>query len=247
MSDIKDVMIETADKICKKDEPCLCKKFIAEMIGTSCLTLVACGAAAKSNGDAAEIAIAFGMTIVAMAYSIGNVSGCHINPAVSLCMLVRKKMKFSEFLTYCAAQLAGAFLGSTLLGIIFRSFKSLCTNSIQKALMNGNNQIDGCSYAIAVLVEILLTFFFLMAINGATDSKYNDGKNAGLIIGGALMLCVCAGLNLTGCSVNPFRSLAPAVLEAFAGNCVALNQVWIFLVGPFTGGALAGIVYGLIA
>lgn len=224
----------------------LVKKAIAECIGTAVLVLVACGVAVVA-GDSWWVAtsFAFGLVIVAMAYSIGNVSGCHINPAVSLAMLISKKISLKEFLVYVCAQIVGAFVGSLLLALFLRGFGNLGGNAIQPLLMKDGN-LDAMSYIGAFLVEVVLTFVFVIAILGVTDSRFHDGKHAGIVIGLVLALVHLFGLAFTGTSVNPARSLAPAVLQAIGGNATSLQQVWIWILAPLAGAALAAFVYKLI-
>lgn len=239
----------------------LIKKCIAEVIGTAVLCFAACGVAVVAGGsDSWWIAtsVAFGLVIVAMAYSIGNVSGCHINPAVSIAMFISGKMTLKEFLAYVGSQVVGAFVGSALLGLCLINkdgFASLGGNAIQTALMVPETNslgivtgytLNAWSYIGAFVVEVVLTFIFVMAILGVTDSKFHEGKQAGLVIGGALTLVHLIGLGFTGTSVNPARSLAPAVLQAIAGDATSLSQVWIWILAPLAGGALAAIVYKLI-
>ena len=178
-----------------------------------------------------------------MAYSIGNVSGCHINPAVSLAMLISKKITAKEFCVYVLAQIVGAFVGSLLLALFVRGFGSLGGNEIQPLLMKGAGEVDALSYVGAFLVEVVLTFVFVIAILGVTDSRFHDGKHAGIVIGLVLALVHLFGLNFTGTSVNPARSLAPAVLQAFDGNTTSLQQIWIWILAPLVGAALAALVY----
>lgn len=225
----------------------LLKKALAECIGTAVLVLVACGVAcvAKDSWWVAT-SFAFGLVIVAMAYSIGNVSGCHINPAVSLAMLISKKITLKEFLVYVAAQIIGAFVGALLLALFLRGFGSLGGNEIQPLLMEGGKNLDVMSYVGAFLVEVVLTFVFVIAILGVTDSRFHDGKHAGLVIGLVLALVHLFGLAFTGTSVNPSRSLAPAVLQAIGGNATSLTQIWIWILAPLAGAALAAVVYKLL-
>ena len=224
------------------------KKFVCEAVGTLGLTLVACGTAVATDCEVAPTALAFGFVIFAMAYSIGSISGCHINPAVSLCMLIRKKMSAVEFGGYVGAQVLGAIVGSILLGLCLRGkYEVLGGNKIQPYLKSENDKKDGWAYVDALLVEIILTFYFTLAVQGATDTKYHDGKHAGVVIGLSLALVHGLGLKLTGTSVNPARSLAPAIIEAIAGETEAIEQIWIFIVGPFAGGAISAVVYGALA
>lgn len=228
----------------------LLKKMVAEAVGTCVLCFAACGVAVVTDADFVATSLAFGLVIVAMAYSIGNVSGCHINPAVSFAMFIKKEIDFKTFLAYVCAQVVGAFVGSLLLAVCLGfDFSALGGNAIQQTLM----ELDGLSYKLtavsyisAFIAEVVLTMIFLLAILGATDSKQPHGKRAGLIIGGALVLVHLLGLALTGTSVNPARSLAPAVLQAFAGNATSLSQIWIWLIAPMVGAFLAVVVYNFI-
>ena len=185
-------------------------------------------------------ALAFGLVIVAMAYSIGNISGCHINPAVSFAMFLSKKMSGRDFLGYVIAQVLGALLGSALLGLFTGGFENLGGNVAQSVLVSAYGDVG--SLIVALLVEIVLTFIFLLAILGVT-SKTENKAVTGLVIGGSLTLVHLLGIGLTGTSVNPARSLAPALLQAFAKNTAAITQIWIFIIGPLAGAALAAFVY----
>lgn len=223
----------------------LVKKAIAECIGTAVLVLVACGVACVANQGGWWVAtsFAFGLVIVAMAYSIGNISGCHINPAVSLAMLLSKKINVKEFCVYVCAQIVGAFVGAALLGLFLRGFEGLGGNQIQPLLFAKDGGLDAVSYIAAFGVEVVLTFVFVIAILGVTDSRFHDGKHAGIVIGLVLALVHLFGLGFTGTSVNPARSLAPAVLQAIAGNTTSLQQIWIWILAPLVGAALAALVY----
>lgn len=204
------------------------KKYIAEAVGTMLLTLVACGIAVTSGVDLVATAFAFGLVIVAAAYSIGNVSGCHINPAVSIALFVAGKMTFKECLKYIAAQVVGAFVGSLLLGLLLGKFSALGANGL----------VGDTSIWAALAVEVILTFIFTTTILGVTDKKEN-GHVTGIVIGLTLVLVHLFGLPFTGTSVNPARSLAPAVLQGGA----ALSDVWIFIVAPIVGAVMAGLFY----
>jgi len=205
------------------------KKYVAEFIGTCVLVLFACGVAGQICGsDTAGYvgtALAFGLVIVAMAYSIGNVSGCHINPAVSIAMLASGKMNLKDFCGYVVAQFAGAIAGAGILSLIVKDSAKLGTN----ALYNGDA-------LVSFVIEVILTFVFVLAILGVT-SKESNGNVAGLVIGGALVLVHLLGISFTGTSVNPARSFGPALI---AGN---LNGIWVFLLAPLVGGILAALVY----
>ena len=213
------------------------RKYIAEFIGTFVLVLFACGTAVAvgCNAEAGSgyllTALAFGLVIVAMAYSIGNISGCHINPAVSIAMLVSGKLSFKDFIGYVIAQVAGAIAGAALLLPIFGADCGFGAN----ALFEGN-------IGLSILIEVILTFVFVIAILGVT-SKTENGAVAGLVIGLTLTLVHILGIALTGTSVNPARSIGSAV---FAGGD-ALKNVWVFIVAPLAGGVLAAITYKFLS
>ncbi len=216
------------------------KKYVAEVIGTCVLVTFGCGTAVAVGCDAENgcgyilTALAFGLVIVAMAYSIGNISGCHINPAVSIAMLCRKQLSGVDFIGYVVSQCIGAALGCVILGLVFGWDCGFGANQIQAGWENGN-------VWTALLVEIVLTFVFVIAILGVTSRTSNTAVT-GLVIGLTLTLVHILGIALTGTSVNPARSLMPAI---FAGG-EALSQVWIFIIGPLVGGVLAALVYTLL-
>lgn len=222
------------------------KKFISEFIGTAVLVILGCGTAMLVGCDAASgsgyllTALAFGLVIVAMAYSIGNVSGCHINPAVSLGVLLSGGMKVKEFVGYVIAQILGALAGAGILAAIFG-----LGNVTDMTGGFGSNGLAGVggSAAAGLLVEIVLTFIFVMAILGVTSSKAKHGSFAGLVIGLTLTLVHILGIGLTGTSVNPARSIGPAIVAAIAGNAEPLACLWVFIVGPLVGAALAAVTY----
>ena len=204
------------------------RKYIAEAVGTMLLTLIACGIAVTSGVDLVATSLAFGLVIVAAAYSIGNVSGCHINPAVSIALTVAGKMEVKECIRYIIAQVIGAFVGSLLLGIVLGSFSALGANGL----------VGDTTVCIALVVEVILTFIFTTTILGVTDKKEN-GHVTGIVIALTLILVHLFGLPFTGTSVNPARSLAPAVLQGGKALC----NVWIFIVAPIVGAIIAGLFY----
>ena len=212
------------------------KKYLCEFVGTLVLVLFGCGTAAI--GGAADlisnvgVALAFGLAIVAMAYAIGGVSGCHVNPAVSLAMLINKKISIKDFCFYVIAQILGAFAGIGLL-LVIKHNAGLDTSVLGA---NGYGELSGINVGIggAITTEIILTFVFVLAILGVTSDKKYDSI-AGLVIGLTLTFVHILGIPVTGTSVNPARSLAPAVLVG--GQ--ALSQVWVFIVAPLLGAALA--------
>lgn len=208
------------------------KKYIAEFVGTFVLVLVACGVAVVTGANVVATSFAFGLVIVAMAYSIGNVSGCHINPAVSLAMLISKKMTLKDFAGYVVAQVLGAIAGSAVLGVLLDSFDVLGANGF-----GADGQLATTVW-IALLVEVILTFIFVTVILSVT-SKEKYSNVAGIVIGLTLVLVHLIGIAFTGTSVNPARSLGPALFQG--GE--ALTQVWVFIVAPLVGAALASLFY----
>lgn len=222
------------------------KKYLAEIIGTATLVILGCGTAMLVGCDAAAgggyilTALAFGLSIVAMAYSIGNISGCHINPAVSLGVLLSGGMSAGEFVGYLIAQIVGAFCGSGILAAIF-SLGGVADKTGGFGA-NGLGGVNG-SVVAGLLVECVLTFIFVLCILGVTSKKAGHGSFGGLVIGLTLTGVHILGIGLTGTSVNPARSIAPAVIAAISGNTAPLSSLWVFIVGPFVGAALAALVY----
>lgn len=222
------------------------RKFVAELIGTFVLVFIGCGTAmlvgcsSEQGGGYILTAFAFGLSIVAMAYSIGNISGCHINPAVSLAFLLRKELSGVEFIGYVVAQLIGATIASFAHMAIWGAGQVTDMTGGY-----GSNGLAGVNDSIAagLIVEILLTCIFILAILGVTSRRQSHGSFAGLVIGFSLVLVHIIGIGLTGTSVNPARSFGPAIVAAIAGNGAPLGQLWIFIVGPLVGGAIAAGLY----
>ena len=222
------------------------KKYVAECIGTMTLVVLGCGTAMLVGCDAVLgggyilTAFAFGLSIVAMAYSIGNISGCHINPAVSLGVLMSGRMSTKDFVYYVIAQCIGALIGAQLLASIFVMGNvpdmtgGLGTNGL--AGVNGNA-------AAGILVEVVLTFIFVINILGVTSPKANHGSFGGLVIGLTLVGVHILGIGLTGTSVNPARSFGPAIIALTGGNSAPFECLPVFIVGPLVGAALAALVY----
>ncbi len=224
----------------------LVKKCIAEFIGTCVLVTFGCGTAMLVGCDAANgggyilTAFAFGLVIVAMAYSIGNISGCHINPAVSLGVLISGGMNAKEFCCYVISQILGGICGGGILAFIFKV--GALTDKTGGFGANGLAGVNG-SILAGLLVEVVLTFVFVIAILGVTSSKAGHGSFGGLVIGLTLVLVHIFGIGLTGTSVNPARSIASAVIAACAHNPEPIKVVWVFIVGPLVGAALAALIY----
>jgi len=213
------------------------KKYLSEFLGTFVLVLFACGVAAvtgcsgEANAAYVLTALAFGGVIVAMAYSIGHISGCHINPAVSIAVWLNKGMNTKDFIGYAVSQFLGAIAGAAVLLAMIGTDKGLGANGLFEA-----------SILKSLVIEIILTFVFVLAVLGAT-SKPENGKVAGLVIGGSLTLVHLLGIYFTGTSVNPARSFGPALL--LGGD--ALAQVWVFIVAPLAGGVLAALVWRFLS
>lgn len=228
----------------------LMKKVIAECLGTFVLVFCACGVAATtgciSGGDLVATALAFGLVIVAMAYSIGRISGCHINPAVSLGCLLTKRMNVKEFSAYVLAQVLGGFIGGiAIFGIAKMAGLDLLGNACNGVI--GGGSLTAGNVIGTLLTEIILTFIFVYVILNVTDEKAGNAKIAGLIIGLTLVLVHLIGIRLTGTSVNPARSIATAISSAiFEKDTTALSQVWMFIVAPLAGGALSALVYNFL-
>ncbi len=207
------------------------KKYIAEFIGTFVLVFIACGTALIS-GNLVAIALAFGLSVVAMAYVIGNISGCHINPAVSIAMFINGKLALNDLIGYVVAQFAGAIAASLTHYLMFNELSG-------NACKYGANYIynDGDSVFGSLAVEVILTFIFVLVVL-VVSSKEELSKSSGIIIGSALTLVHLFGINLTGTSVNPARSFGPAL---FAEE--AIGDYWVFLIGPAIGAVIAAFVY----
>jgi len=223
------------------------KKYSAEFLGTLVLTLFGCGSAALSGGIDGKlgilgIALAFGLSIVAMAYVIGGVSGCHINPAVTLGVLINKGISFKDAVCYWIAQFLGGIAGAALLVAIIKTANIGSVTDIGLGA-NGYGGLSyvGISMGGAFLVEVILTFVFVFTVLGVTSNE-KTSNIAGIVIGLTLAFVHILGIPLTGTSVNPARSFGPALL--LGGE--ALRQVWVFIAAPLVGGALAAIIYKLI-
>ena len=222
------------------------KKYIAECIGTFTLVFIGCGTAMLVGCDAAQgsgyilTAFAFGLAIVALAYGVGNISGGHVNPAVSLGVFLSGGMTASDFCGYVVAQIIGALAGSALLSAIFS-----LGGVEDKTGGLGTNGLGGVNGSVGagILVEIVLTFLFVILILGVTSKNQSHGSFGGLIIGLTLVGIHIIGIGLTGTSVNPARSLGPAIVAAVTGNAEPIKVVWVFIVAPLIGGALAAFVY----
>lgn len=215
------------------------KKYFAELVGTMVLVLMGCGTAVSIGcNDAAGIvgtAFAFGLAVVAMAYTIGGVSGCHINPAITLGVWLSRRMSGKDAVCYMIAQVIGAIIGSAILFGVTNGFPTLEGTG-------ANVVAQGASLSSGLIAEAVFTFVFVLVVLGTTDENKGAGKFAGLAIGLSLVLVHLVCIAYTGTSVNPARSIGPAI---FAGG-EALSQLWIFIVGPFIGAVVAAVVWSLI-
>ena len=222
------------------------KKYLAEMFGTMVLVLMGCGTAVSLTCTSADptlastvigTALAFGLSVVGMAYAIGGISGCHINPAITLGCLLTGRINGKDAGMYMLFQVIGAILGSAILFGLTKASGSEIVGT------GANVCQQGVSIWGGLLAEIVFTFVFVLVVLGATDEKKGAGNWAGLAIGLTLVLVHLACIRYTGTSVNPARSIGPALFQGGA----ALSQLWIFIVGPFIGAALSAGVWKLIS
>ena len=221
------------------------KKYLAEMIGTMVLVLMGCGSAIFA-GNAADacgagvgtlgVALAFGLAVVAMAYAIGGISGCHINPAITLGVLLSGRMSGKDAAMYMVFQVIGAIIGSLILLLMVSS------GAHNGPTCTGSNSFAEGDLAIAFIAETVFTFVFVLVVLGTTDSEKGAGNLAGLAIGLTLVLVHIVCIPITGTSVNPARSIGPALMD----GGVALQQLWLFIVAPFLGAAISALVWKAI-
>ena len=217
------------------------KKLVAEALGTAILVLFGCGAAVIGGAEIGftGIALAFGLAIVAAAYGLGAISGAHLNPAVSLGMVTAGRMTVAEFAGYAVAQVAGAIIGALVLYLIVSGKPGFVMGEWALGSNGyGPGYLGEYSLGAALVFEAVMTFLFVTVILGATGAGSAAGF-AGLAIGLTLTAIHLVGIHVTGVSVNPARSIGPAL---FAGGA-ALSQLWVFIVAPLAGGAVAGLVY----
>ena len=221
------------------------KKYVAELIGTLVLVLMGCGSAvfagniAGTVGDGVGtlgVAFAFGLAVVAMAYTIGNISGCHINPAITLGVWLSGRMRTKRAMMYMLSQVVGGILGALLLSLL------VATGAHEGPTFTGANSFAPEHMWQAFLAETVFTALFVWVVLGTTDEKKGAGNMAGLVIGLTLVLVHIVCIPITGTSVNPARSIGPALMEG--GQ--AMGQLWLFIVAPMLGGAIAAGVWRFI-
>ena len=222
------------------------KKYIAEMIGTMVLVLMGCGSAVFAGNAAGAVnegvgtlgvALAFGLSVIAMAYTIGGVSGCHINPAITLGVFLSGRMKGKEAGMYMLFQVIGAIIASAILYIL------TTVGGHNGPTVTGSNSFGEGMMLQAFIAEAVFTFIFVLVVLGSTDEKKGAGNLAGLAIGLTLVLVHIVCIPITGTSVNPARSIGPALFE----GGTALSQLWLFIVAPFVGAALSAWVWKIFA
>lgn len=222
------------------------KKYGAEALGTFILTLFGCGSAAVAGATLGTlgIAFAFGLSIIAMAFVIGNISGCHINPAVSFGLFIDKRLSLKDLIGYWIAQFAGGLIAAaTLLFIIMQASFPMGQDLSLGANGFGSASAVGLGMLGALVVEVILTCVFVLVVLGSTASS-KTAPFAGIIIGLTLVFVHIMGIPLTGTSVNPARSFGPALMMLFGnGDATALSQVWVFIVAPLVGAALAALIW----
>ena len=221
------------------------KRYVSELIGTMVLVLFGCGSAAIAGTVLGNlgIAMAFGLSIVAMAYVIGDISGCHINPAVSIGLWIDGRMELKDLVMYIIFQCIGAIIGTAILAVLINSAPSLGGYMATGLGQNGFGAASSVGLNVygALITEIILTFVFVFTVLGVTRSEKTSAV-AGIVIGLTLAFVHIMGIPLTGTSVNPARSLAPAL---FMGG-VALQQVWVFIVAPIIGAIIAGLTHKVL-
>lgn len=221
------------------------RKYLAEAFGTMFLVLLACGSAVLAGPKIGVLGIGlcFGLVLLCLCYCIGNISGCHVNPAVSFAMWLSGKLSGKDFVGYVVAQLVGAAIGAGFLYWFVNMNPGFDFGGITGANNLATNVLQpGATSSMALLVEILFTFFFVLVILGATDAKHGFGKFAGLAIGIALGLVNIVGIPVDNCSVNPARSFGPALFSPDAWG-----DFWIMVVGPLVGALIAVLAWKVIS
>ena len=232
------------------------KKYLAEMIGTFVLVLMGCGSAIFAGiglgttgygVSTLGVAFAFGLAVVAMAYAIGGVSGCHINPAITLGVWANGRMSGKEAVGYMCFQVIGAIIASAVLWVLVHTGNEAGENAVfnNTTITGANSFLEGNLWP-AFIAEAVFTFVFVLVVLGATDEKQGAGAFAGLAIGLTLVLVHIVCIPITGTSVNPARSVGPAIFACIEGDCVPLQQLWLFIVAPFIGALCSSSVWNAI-
>ena len=239
--------INSIGSILDNNEPSTKQKFLAECIGTLLLVFICCGSAVFSDFEIIPAAIGGSLIVTSLVYLFQKVSGAHFNPVVTLPMLILKKITTKEFFYYILAQLLGSMLGSVLLALCRKGkFDILASNQIGKYLINlsDNKEIDIWCYVSAFFCEVFLTFTLIIVVLASTKEKNNFGNLTGLVVGFTILVLILTGFGISGCSLNPVRSIAPAFFEAvIGGNTTGIKQIWIYILGPFVGSSLATLTF----
>lgn len=232
------------------------KKYLAEMIGTFVLVLMGCGSAIFAGIGVGTtgygvttlgVAFAFGLSVIAMAYTIGNISGCHINPAITLGVWANGRMSGKDAAGYMFFQVIGAIIASAVLYILVHTGNEAGVEAVfNNTTTTGANSFMEGNIVPAFLAELIFTFIFVLVVLGTTDEKKGAGNFAGLAIGLTLVLVHIACIPITGTSVNPARSIGPAIFAAIEGNCQPISQVWLFIVAPFIGALLSSATWNML-
>lgn len=232
------------------------KKYLAECIGTFVLTLMGCGSAIFAGIGIGTtgygvttlgVAFAFGLSVIAMAYTIGNISGCHINPAITLGVWANGRMNSKEAAGYMVSQVIGAIIASAILYVLVHTGNEKGVLSIfnDTTTTGANGYLEG-NLIPAFIAEFIFTFIFVLVVLGTTDEKKGAGAFAGLAIGLTLVLVHIACIPITGTSVNPARSIGPAIFAAVEGNSLPLAQLWLFIVAPMFGALCSSAVWNIL-
>ena len=232
------------------------KKYLAEMIGTFVLTLMGCGSAVFAGiglgttgygVSTLGVAFAFGLAVVAMAYTIGGISGCHINPAITLGVWANGRMNGKDACNYMIFQVIGAIIASAVIYLLVNSGNEAGLSAVfnDTTTTGANSYMEG-NVVPAFIAEFIFTFIFVLVVLGTTDEKKGAGNFAGLAIGLALVLVHIVCIPITGTSVNPARSIGPAIFACIEGNCTPISQIWLFIVAPFLGALLSSAVWNII-
>lgn len=229
------------------------KKYFAELVGTFVLTLMGCGSAIFAGiglgttgfgVSTLGIAFAFGLSVIAMAYAIGNISGCHINPAITLGVWANGRMNGKDAGMYMIFQVIGAICASAVLYFLVHTGnaagETACFNDTTTT--GANSYMDG-NLVPAFFAEWIFTFIFVLVVLASTDSKKGAGNFAGLAIGLTLVLVHIVCIPITGTSVNPARSIGPAIFAAIEGNSTPISQIWLFIIAPFLGAITSSLVW----
>lgn len=230
------------------------KKYIAEMIGTFVLVLMGCGSAIFAGiglgttgygVSTLGIAFAFGLSVIAMAYTIGGISGCHINPAITLGVWANGRMKAGEAINYMIFQCIGAIIASAVLYFMVHCGEPVSAFVNDTTTTGANSFLEGNMFP-AFVAELVFTFIFVLVVLGSTDEKKGAGNLAGLAIGLTLVLVHIVCIPITGTSVNPARSIGPAIFACIEGNCTPISQLWLFIVAPMIGALCSSAVWNLV-